>query len=83
MKIDRFRDYFGALLRDSGNPEVTAVETWSVPGSDQLANELKIVGADGVTLYLRMVRTAGPDEGRSADEVVVKKTEPGVRLLEG
>lgn len=80
MNVGEFKDYLRGLLVDSGNPAIAGVDFYHVAHNDVPLRDLAVRGADGVTLYLDIVRTAPPG-GDKPDARTVAKTEPGVTVI--
>lgn len=58
MNIGEFKDYLRELLiKDAA---VDSVDYYDVPGNGAPLRDLAVRGTDGVSLYLRIVRTAPP-----------------------
>jgi hypothetical protein len=71
MWVDRFKGWFAEQL--TGQPGIAAVGTYSVEGNEAPVTDLRIDGEDGVSLFLRVVRTSPGGENYAQSEVVTIK----------
>ncbi|HYS35665.1 MAG TPA: hypothetical protein VEO01_08545 [Pseudonocardiaceae bacterium] len=80
MRVRRFQEQFRELLERASATGIAAIEEYAAPGAESRPN-LRIRCTDGVTIDLVIVGTAkrGGDD-HSKPEVVVVKSEPGVRV---
>jgi hypothetical protein len=80
MRVRRFQEYFRGLLEDASDSGIAAIEEYETPGSEGRPN-LRLRGADGVTIDLVIVGTAkrGGDD-HAKPEVITEKSEPGINV---
>lgn len=73
MRVERFKNYLRDRLVSAGHPDIVSVDTYDVPEGG--ATDLKVTYADGVVLYLRIVRTAPPggDSHDQPEKIVTKQ----------
>jgi hypothetical protein len=76
VRRDRFVDYLRDVLATSGHPDIVGVEQYDVPEGG--VSDLKVRFADGVTIYLRVVRSAPPggDDHTKPETIVTKDAVP-------
>ena len=81
MRRDRFETYLFNLLRDAGHPALAAVEEYDVAGNDHVLRDVRVRGTDGITIDIRIARTApaGGDPAEREETIVTKET-PGVEV---
>jgi hypothetical protein len=60
MRVERFREYLRDLLAQSGHPDIVRAEFEQVPGEREGLVDLRIDFADGVSIFLAVVRTSPP-----------------------
>ena len=60
MNIDDFRQYFHDLLANSNEPEIAGVEYYDAQKGESSIRDIAVRGTDGLTLFLRTVRTSPP-----------------------
>ncbi|HEV2782467.1 MAG TPA: hypothetical protein VGX25_23995 [Actinophytocola sp.] len=60
MRVERFRDYVRELLTGSGHPDIVRAEFEQVPGEREGLVDLRVDFADGVSIFLAVVRTSPP-----------------------
>lgn len=80
MRVQRFQAYFRGLLESASDAGIAEIEEYEVPGHEGRPN-LRIRGADGVTIDLVIVATAptGGDD-HNKPEAIVAKSQPGIRV---
>jgi len=70
VRLTRFKPWFSEQVATL--PGVEAVEPYHVPGDSGLT-DVKIVGSDGVALYLRLVRVTPSGDDESTPEKIVTR----------
>lgn len=80
MRVQRFQAYFRGLLESAPDAGIEAIEEYEIAGTEGRPN-LRIRGADGVTIDLVIVGTAptGGDD-HNKPESITQKSAPGVRV---
>jgi hypothetical protein len=80
MNIEDFKDYFRGLLANPSNDAIADVDFYDVAGNGRPLKDLAVHGADGVTLYLSIVRTSPPGGDKPGRQAITKSA-PGVRVI--
>lgn len=60
MRVERFQQYVRDLLAGSGHPDIVRAEFEQVPGERKGLVDLRVDFADGVSIFMAIVRTSPP-----------------------